>query len=67
MDFFTFCAVLAGYLALIVAAGILADYVAPHIKPLERFIDGLPLAQDNRHTETQEKPTEGKETGRKAA
>ena len=45
MDFLTFCGVLAGYLTLLAAGAFLADHVMPHIRPLMRYIDSLPLMQ----------------------
>lgn len=46
MDILTALYILAGYLALLAVAGILADFVAPKIGPLMRYIETLPLAHE---------------------
>ncbi|MCU6701281.1 hypothetical protein [Muriventricola aceti] len=36
----------AGILLTLGAGGLVADYIFPHIKPLGRFMDGLPMMDD---------------------
>lgn len=38
--------VLTVYLYILALGGLIADYVFPHIRPLEKFIDSLPIMQD---------------------
>lgn len=39
--------ILTVYLFILAVGGLLADYVFPHIRPLEQFIDTLPLMWDD--------------------
>jgi hypothetical protein len=34
------------FLFILAVGGLIADYVFPHIRPLEKFIDSLPIMQD---------------------
>lgn len=36
----------AGMLFILGIGGFVADYIFPHIKPLARYIDGLPMMDD---------------------
>lgn len=38
-------AIAAGLLPIFAIAGVIADYILLHIKPLNKWIDSLPLAQ----------------------
>lgn len=39
--------ILPVYLLILGVGGLIADYVFPHIPPLERFIESLPLMVDD--------------------
>lgn len=36
-----------GFLAILAVGGLVADYILPHIKPLERWLETLPLWEDD--------------------
>ena len=36
-----------GYLIMLCAGGFIADYVLPHIPPLQRWLDSLPPYEDD--------------------
>ena len=36
------------FMALIVVGGIIADYVLPRIKPLEKWIESLPICKEDK-------------------
>lgn len=38
--------IMAGFLMVLAVAGFVADYILPHIKPLERWIESLPQWED---------------------
>lgn len=38
--------ILAVYLCILALGGLIADYVLPHIRPLEQFINSLPIMWD---------------------
>ena len=38
---------MTGYLAMLCAGGFIADYVLPHIPPLQRWLDSLPPYEDD--------------------
>lgn len=39
--------ILVGLFAILTIGGLIADYIFPHIEPLNRFIDSLPMMVDN--------------------
>lgn len=41
----------AGILLALGVGGLVADYIFPHIKPLERFLDSLPMMDDEEGSE----------------
>lgn len=41
----------AGILLTLGVGGLVADYIFPHIKPLERFLDSLPMMDDEEGSE----------------
>lgn len=38
--------IFSGYLCILGIGGIVSDYIFPHIKPLAKFIDSLPLMEE---------------------
>lgn len=38
--------IMAGFLMVLAVVGFVADYILPHIKPLERWIESLPQWED---------------------
>lgn len=38
--------IFACYMGILAVGGVVADYVFPHIGPLERYIDSLPLMRE---------------------
>ena len=38
---------MTGYLMLLCIGGLIADYVLPHIPPLQRWLDSLPPYEDD--------------------
>ncbi len=44
--------ILAGYLVILGICGLIADHVLPHIKPLNDFVDSLPMMVDNEESGT---------------
>ncbi len=44
--------ILVGYLILLSICGLIADHVLPHIKPLNDFIDSLPMIADDEESGT---------------
>lgn len=38
--------ILMGMFAVLAIGGLISDYILPHIEPLNRFIDSLPMMQD---------------------
>lgn len=39
--------ILTGFLLVLAAVGFVADYILPHIKPLERWLESLPQWEDD--------------------
>lgn len=39
--------ILAGLFAILTISGLISDYILPHIEPINRFIDSLPMMQDD--------------------
>lgn len=54
-------AILAGFLFVLAICGFVADYILPHIGPLNRFIDGLPMMVDETDEYEEDIPTSRKE------
>lgn len=38
--------IFAGYMGVLCVGGLVADYIFPRIKPLERYIDSLPMMRE---------------------
>lgn len=51
MDIVTALAILAGYLLILALGGVVADYILPHIRPLERWINTLPMMNSEQEDE----------------
>lgn len=43
MDVITVLGIMAGYLLILALGGVVADYILPHIHPLARWINTLPM------------------------
>lgn len=39
--------ILSGLLCVLTIGGFIADYIFPHIRPLNRFIESLPMMEDD--------------------
>lgn len=39
--------ILMGLFAILAIGGLISDYILPHIEPINRFIDSLPMMQDD--------------------
>lgn len=48
---FLFLFYVAAILLTLGIGGLVADYIFPHIKPLERFLDSLPMMDDEEGSE----------------
>ncbi len=44
--------ILVGYLIILSICGLIADHILPHIKPLNDFIDSLPMMADDEESGT---------------
>jgi len=42
-----FCAVVSAISAALVLGGLIADYILPHCKRLDRWVNSLPMAQND--------------------
>ncbi len=51
MDIVTALAIMAGYLLILALGGVVADYILPYIRPLERWINTLPMMSNEQEDE----------------
>ncbi len=55
--------IMTGFCLVLAIAGVVADYMLPHIKPLNKWINSLPMAQAvDAEYEVIEEPEESKAT-----
>lgn len=47
--------ILAGLFVVLTVGGLVADYIFPHIGPINRFIDSLPMMRDDHDAENIER------------